>query len=116
LLEALAGSICHCISLVPIFIWKRLQIESLELGIRYSLGISAKLPKSLGRPFTVKISTKKHLLVHPPFFSLTVHQFYDQLKQTDLCPFKSGVNLRTSLHRKALPATAKTVQPDQSPC
>jgi hypothetical protein len=94
LLETLAGSIGHYIRRVLIFIRtlsaKRLQIESLELGIRYSPGISEKLPKSLGRPFAVKISAKKHLFLHPPFFSLTVHQFHDQLKQTDLCPLKSG--------------------------
>jgi hypothetical protein len=52
------------------------------------------------RSINDKISAKKHLLLHPPFFSLTAHQFYDQLKQTDLCPFKAGVRLRTSLCRK----------------
>jgi hypothetical protein len=45
------------------FIWtfsaKRLQIERLELGIWYDLGISKELLKSLCRPFAVKESAEK---------------------------------------------------------
>ena len=41
--------------------------DRFELGIRYHrhhLRISRKFPKSVGRPFAVKISAEKHLLVH----------------------------------------------------
>jgi hypothetical protein len=65
-LEVLHGSMGHCISLQLNFIWtfsaKRLQIERLELGIWYDLGISKELLKSLCRPFAVKESAEKHLI------------------------------------------------------
>ena len=79
-LEALHGSIGHCISLHLNFIWtfsaKRLQIERLELGIWYDLGISKEFMKSLCRPFAVKESAEKHLIER-----LVVEGFLDHSRQ-----------------------------------
>jgi hypothetical protein len=77
LLDVPLGPVCRCVRFVPIFIWaltaKRLQIERLELWIRYEPGIREKLLKRLGWPFVVKTSDGKHKFVRPPF-SLKVRQ------------------------------------------
>ena len=64
--------------LLPIrtFSAKRLQIERLELGIWYDLGISKEFMKSLCRPFAVKESAEKHLIER-----LVVEGFLDHSRQ-----------------------------------
>jgi hypothetical protein len=70
------------------FIWtfsaKRLQIERLELGIWYDLGISKELLKSLCRPFAVKESAEKESAEKHLIGRLVVEGFLDHSRQAFL--------------------------------